>query len=180
MELVRVADSVYADQARADFTGYVSRTLAASQAVGGRFNPPGEFGALYTASDEMTAWEEVAARFRREGVQALPPDMGIIGIIVPVGLFVLLTDADVRQRWDVTETELLATDPTSAQRESCWNLGRSVRAVADFLRSPSARASGAIAPLFADRDESSLRIELQYARSVSPPAHLRQTARESW
>jgi hypothetical protein len=71
LEVVRILDSVYLDQARNDFLGYVRGTLAVSQSLGGRFNPPGEFGALYTAGDEATAWEEVAARYRRQGFRLL-------------------------------------------------------------------------------------------------------------
>jgi len=94
MEVVRVLESVYFDQAQHDFDKYVHRTLAASQAAGGRFNPPGEFGALYTASDTDTAWEEVAARFRRQGVSALPPEMGLLGLLITVGRYANLSDVD--------------------------------------------------------------------------------------
>ena len=102
MEVVRVLDPVYLDQAEHGFLEYVRSTLAASQTVGGRFNPPGEFGALYTASDTDTAWEEVAARFRRQGISGLPPEMGFIGIVITVGRFADLTDTDMAARWDVS------------------------------------------------------------------------------
>lgn len=79
MELIRALDPVYLDQARASLAAYVATTLRYSQLAGGRYNPPGEFGALYTSDDETTAWEELAARFRREGIPALPSDMGLYG-----------------------------------------------------------------------------------------------------
>lgn len=88
LELVRALDAVYLDQARVNFDAYVFTTLRYSQAAGGRYNPPGEFGALYTSDDEATAWEEIAARFRRQGIAALPSDMGILGVLVPVGRYV--------------------------------------------------------------------------------------------
>lgn len=180
MELVRVAGSEYLDQARADFSDYVSRTLAASQAVGGRFNPPGEFGALYTASDEATAWEEAAARFRRQGVSGLPPDMGTVRIVVTVGRFAALTEPEVRKAWNVAEAALTADDPTTEEREICWAVARSVRAVGDFLTSPSARASGANVPLFANREGGQLDLDFHAARPGGIPPHLAQVTSESW
>lgn len=54
---VRTLESTYAAKSRADFERYVRRTLQFSQRLGGRFNPPCEFGALKTASDESTRGE---------------------------------------------------------------------------------------------------------------------------
>jgi hypothetical protein len=82
---VRALESTYAAQALADFERYVRRTLHFSQRLGGRFNPPCEFGALYTASDESTALAELHARFEREGIPGLPPTMGILRIVVDRG-----------------------------------------------------------------------------------------------
>lgn len=70
--LYRATGAAYADQARYTWGAYISATLVGSQAVGGRFNPQGEFGALYTADDEATAWEETAARWAREDSQVFP------------------------------------------------------------------------------------------------------------
>lgn len=180
MEVVRVLDPVYLDQAQHNFDEYVHRTLAASQAVGGRFNPPGEFGALYTASDHDTAWEEVAARFRRQGITGLPPRMGFLGILITVGRFADLVDPDIAAHWDVSGTVLSASDPTKDERDICWALGRAVRAVGDFLRSPSARATGANIPIFPDRDRGDLRMEMQYGDVQEPPGHLVQQTEEPW
>lgn len=74
----RAVDSKYADQARNNPDRYVAQTLFYNQGSGGRYNAPGEFGALYTASDEYTAWAEFHARLLREGVPGLPPTMGLI------------------------------------------------------------------------------------------------------
>lgn len=180
LEVVRVLDSVYLDQARNDFPAYVRGTLAVSQSAGGRFNPPGEFGALYTAGDEATAWEEVAARFRRQGVRNLPPDMGVIGILITVGRFADLADEPTRGLWEISEAALTSSDPSPDERDACWALSRAVRAVADFLQSPSARADGVNIPLYADRENGDLRMEMQFAVRREVPADLRQTAQESW
>jgi RES domain-containing protein len=180
MEVVRVLDSLYLDQAQNEFGKYVEGTLLANQAVGGRFNPPGEFGSLYCAGDEETAWEEAAARFRRQGVPNLPPDMGVIRILITVGRFADLMVQQTRDLWEVSEVALKAENPTPAQRQACWAIGRAVRAVGDFLRSPSARSGGANVPLFPDRVGRELRMELSYAARRPVPAHLVQTTSEPW
>jgi RES domain-containing protein len=180
LEVVRILDSVYLDQARNDFLGYVRGTLAVSQSLGGRFNPPGEFGALYTAGDEATAWEEVAARYRRQGFRNLPADMGLIGILITVGRFADLADDPTRRLWEISETALSSSDPSPEERDSCWAVSRAVRAVADFLQSPSARADGINIPLYPDRENGDLRMEMQFAVRREVPAPLRQEARESW
>lgn len=180
LEVVRTLDTVYLDQARANFDDYVHGTLSASQAAGGRFNPPGEFGALYTASDDDTAWAEVAARFRRQGVDALPPRMGLLRIVVLRGRYVDLSDPATCRQWDAVNTSLAAEEATPEQREHCWDLARAVRAVADFLMSQSARSAGRNIPLFPDRSNSGMRLELQSAELRPVPPHLAQQPTERW
>lgn len=180
LELVRALDPVYLDQARADWAAYVAATLRYCRLAGGRYNPPGEFGALYTADDEATAWEEIAARYRRQGLRALPPEMGLLGVLVVVGCYADLTDSATQAAWEVDVAALVADTPTPAERDACWTVARAVRTVGDFLQAPSARADGMNVPLFPDRERSELRMELQFARRSIVPVHLRQHARESW
>ena len=180
LELFRVIHESRLDEARFDFPGYVSNTLAASQAFGGRFNPPGEFGALYSALDEDTAWSEVASRFSREGIEGLPPDMGVLKISVLAGTYADLTSDAAARAWAITREQLTADDPTAAKRKACWALGRAVRAVADALLGPSARTAGANMPLFPDRAPSTLEIDLRSARSRSVPRRFAQRPREEW
>jgi hypothetical protein len=75
---------------------------------------------------------------------------------------------------------LSAPAPTDDNRDACWALGRAVRAVADFLRAPPARADGANIPIFADREDRDLRMEMQYAIRQPPPDHLAQRTEEPW
>lgn len=180
LEVTRTADPRYVDQARANFAEYVHRTLQASMGAGGRYNAPGTFGALYCASDEATAWEEVAARYRREGIPGLPAVMGTLRIVVTDGRYADLTDAAVVARWEFDAAALAADAPTDAQRAECHRVGAAVRAVADFLTAPSARAGGQNVPLFPDREGGELLMRLQQARTAQPPRHLAQRARESW
>jgi RES domain-containing protein len=181
MEVVRTLEARLADQARNDFANYLRRTLEANQAVGGRYNPPGEFGALYTASDEDTAWSELHSRFMREDIPGLPDTMGMLRIVITAGTYVDLTDAAVRDLWDVSEAALIAMNPTPAEQSVCWEVGRAVRAVADFVEAPSARASGHNAPLYLGRSQGELEMHLQSVDASRPtPLHLRQRAREQW
>ena len=180
LEVLRVLDSVYLDQAERDFLDYVRRTLAASQSYGGRYNASGEFGALYTASDELTAWLEVAARYERQGIVGLPPTMGFIGLVVSAGRYVDLTDEETRGAWDADIRALISEKPSSSEEEHCWNVGRTVRAVADFLMAPSARAEGANIPLFPDRENGELRYSLRSVQRGRVPRDLVQQAGEEW
>jgi RES domain-containing protein len=176
----RTLDSVYLDQAEHHFDEYVRAVLLGSVAAGGRYNPRGEFGALYTASDEDTAWEEVAARFRRQGVERLPPDMGVIALVLSAGRYADLTDAATRERWEVSEETLSAGDPTAGQAEQCHALARAVHAVGDFLAAPSARAGGSNLPLYPDRPDGQLAMSLAFALSKAPPDHLLQRTGDPW
>jgi RES domain-containing protein len=180
LEVIRVLESVYLDQAERDFASYIRETLAASQRYGGRYNPTCEFGAIYTASDEETAWQEVAARYEREGVHGLPPTMGFVGILVRAGRYVDLNDVKTRQAWDADAGALRAIAPTQTEAENCWAIGRAVRAVADFLMAPSARGTGANIPLFTDRENSELVYTLQSIQRGRIPSEFAQRPTEAW
>ena len=172
--------SVHVDEARHDFSAYLRQTLSGSQRQGGRFNPPGEFGALYTSADEETAWFEVAARYEREGIDGLPPDMGVLRLVVHAGRYADVTTEDGCAAWDVSHAALADPDPDARDIESCWVLARAVRAVADAILAPSARADGVNMPLFPDRDEGELALELQAVSDRAVPDRLLQRSNESW
>ncbi|WP_353268092.1 RES family NAD+ phosphorylase [Gemmatimonas sp.] len=181
-EFFRTVDPKYADAARNDFAVYLQRTLFFNQRSGGRYNPPGEFGVLYTASDEETAWAELHARFLREGASGLPSTMGLLRILVTQGLYVDFADEESREAWDVSLAVLQSEEPTADEREACWELARRLRPVADFFRAPSARADGANIPLFiAGREAGELEIELAGASDrATVPVYFRQQPTESW
>lgn len=180
VEFFRLTDRVYAEQALEHWETYVHRTLQASIAAGGRFNARNEFGALYAASDEDTAWLEIAARFEREGVSGLPPSMGLLRIAVLAGRYVDLTTATARKQWELPLAALTATTPTRAEEAACRRAGAAIRMVADFLQSPSARGPGRNVPIFADREDSELHMRLEGVVYREPPQGLRQQAREQW
>jgi RES domain-containing protein len=175
-----VVHSVYVDEARHDFPTYLRQTLSASQAQGGRFNPPREFGALYTSADEETAWIEVAARYQREGIDGLPPDMGVLRLVVAAGRYADVTTDEGCAAWDVSHAALAESEPDEGQADVCWQLARAVRAVADAILAPSARAEGANMPLFPDRDASELALELQAVSHRAVPDRFLQRSHEAW
>jgi hypothetical protein len=118
LEVVRISDPVYVDQAAHDFAGYVTKTLSASQRHGGRYNRPGEFGALYTASDFDTALAEITSRYAREGVPGLPEMMGLIRILIRGGRYVDLSD----QTFKKLGTLMHGHSPHPHQRPRRWNI----------------------------------------------------------
>jgi RES domain-containing protein len=178
--LYRTTSALHADQARNNWDAYVCATLAGSQGEGGRFNPKGEFGALYTADDDTTVWHEVAARYKRDGVPGLPATMHLLHIVVAAGRYADLRESEVRDDFRATLEVLKDEDPTEEQKEICWGVARVVRAVADFLISPSARAAGNNVPLYPDRTDSELHCTFAAALGGQVPAHLAQSATESW
>lgn len=180
MEVVRATDTRYLDQARSNFPDYVARTLMANMAMGGRYNPPGRFGALYCASDEETAWAEIDARFRREGIPGLPPVMGLLRIVITDGRYADLTDSSVVALWGFDRHALVSRHPDASQQAHCHDIGSAVRPLGDFLLAPSARADGENIPVFADRENGGLIWNLTAARAAAVPGDLAQRASESW
>lgn len=179
-EVFRAIDPRFLDQAQLRFDEYVTFTLTGSQNAGGRFNPKGEFGAIYTASDEDTAWEEVAARVRRQGILGLPQTWGMLRILVKAGHYADLRHPDTRKAWGATLNDLSAPEPTLEQQERCWAVARGVRAVGDFLISPSARGEGDNIPLFLGRDGSELEYSVPACGRKKVPSHLVADSIEPW
>jgi RES domain-containing protein len=179
-ELVRATDARYIDGARSDFAAYIAATLAGSMRAGGRFNPPGEFGAVYCADGHATMWAEVAARFGREGVPGLPPRMGVLRIQVRAGRYADLTESEVCALWQSDFAAIKTARPTTAESAQCHAVGRAVRGVADFLVAPSARATGLNYAVFPDRSDGELVWQLMAAAVEEPPIELRQHTAEAW
>ena len=180
LEVRRAFDRKYLDRAIANFEKYLAGVLSGSMAAGGRYNPPGEFGGFYVASDEPTAWEEIASRYRAEGMPGLPREMGMIGLLILEGRYADFTEDEVVAAWEVDRETLSDPDPSPNQQNTCWELGRAVRAVADFLIAPSARHDGDNLCLYPDRRDGELRYSVQFRRPDTPPPHLRQKPGESW
>lgn len=97
--------------------------LAGSRRVGGRFNPPGGFGALYLSLEPATARAELERRAARSGVplEDLLPRV-LLTVIVELGRVLDLRDPEERGRWGLDEETLTGDD-----HGPCQEVGRAAR-----------------------------------------------------
>ena len=103
-------------QAPPRYAEATERTLAGSANAGGRFNPRGEFGALYVSLDPETPLRELLREAARVELDILP--------LLPRTLFALevklqrvldLTDPVVHSSWGLLPAELASSDWTACQ-----------------------------------------------------------------
>ena len=81
--------------------------------AGGRFNPPNEFGALYTSFEETTAAKEVARGLKQRGIDPDQfPDRAwwVYELEVKLESVLDLTDADVLQKSGLQRDSLTGSD----------------------------------------------------------------------
>lgn len=81
--------------------------------AGGRFNPPNEFGALYTSLEATSAAKEVARGVRQRGVDPDQFQKGawwVYQLEVKLEAVLDLTDADVLQKSAIAEGSLTGSD----------------------------------------------------------------------
>lgn len=99
-------------------------STAGSRANGGRYNPPSEFGALYTALEEETATAEVAKGLRRRGLEPSNYPAGAYWtytLEIASEAVLDLTDPDVLGRLGIQSEALTAEDfalPRQIAREA--------------------------------------------------------------
>jgi RES domain-containing protein len=128
----------------AELPAYLDHALAHSLAEGGRFNPPGEFGAVYLALDPDTARQESDA-----------PEV-ILEIDARLSRVVDLIRPDAQRRCGLTPDELCA-----GNHEPCRRAGRALREEGyEAIRYPAAAGDGINLVVFWDRrqEDSSLRL----------------------
>lgn len=109
--------------------------------AGGRFNPPGQFGALYTSLKATTAAKEVARGLSQRGVELNQfPDGAwwVYELEVKLESVLDLTDADVLQKSGISESSLTGSDVNAARQIAAEARERGYEA----LLVPSAAASG--------------------------------------
>lgn len=125
-----------------------STTLEGSRREGGRFNPAGEFGALYASLERETSIRELhrlAERLRIPMQELLPRT--ILTLDVHLQRVLDLTDVGVCQAWGLS-----AEDLTSDDVGTCQEVGRSAwRAGYEAIRFPSATGTGTNLAVFLDR-----------------------------
>lgn len=81
--------------------------------AGGRFNPPNEFGALYTSLESTTAAKEVARALRQRGIDPAQFSEGawwVYELEVKVEAVLDLTDPDVLQSIGIQQDSLTGMD----------------------------------------------------------------------
>lgn len=123
--------------------------LEGSRRLGGRFNPRGEFGALYVSLDSATARAELKRRAARTGVA--PEDLlprVLLVVVVELGRVLDLGDPEERARWGLDEGSLAGDD-----HRPCQEVGRAARREGyEAILYPSvARPRGTNLVVFLDR-----------------------------
>jgi RES domain-containing protein len=87
--------------------------------AGGRFNPPGTFGVLYTSLDAKTAAQEVARGLRTRGIdpeQFAEGAWWVYELAVKLGSVLDFTAPDVLERSGVSENSLTGSDVNATRR----------------------------------------------------------------
>ena len=129
-------------------------TLDASRRAGGRFNPRGDFGAVYAALEKDTAVAELERRIERTGLPraAFRPRL-MLHLTVHLTDLLDLTNPEVRRQFGVSEEDLIASDWTRAQ-----DAGQEARRQGyTAIRFPSATGTGDNLAIFLEKlgpDES--------------------------
>jgi RES domain-containing protein len=133
--------------------------------AGGRFNPPNEFGALYTSLEPNTAAKEVARGLRQRGVD---PDQfpegawWVYELEVKLESVLDLTDADVLQKSGIPENSLIGIDVNATRQIAAETRKRGYEA----LLVPSAAVAGS-KNLVIFLDKASSRPNVLSSRPVS-------------
>lgn len=124
------------------------RTLLASFGTGGRFNPTGEFGAIYVSLDPETPFRELRRQAVKAGLDVLD--------LLPRTLFAAetrlqrvldLACADVPPRFRISARALTSDDWSACQEVA----RRSRHAGYEAIRFPSPTGSGENLAIFLDR-----------------------------
>lgn len=132
--------------------------LDGSRQVGGRFNPPGEFGALYLSLRPATARAELNRRAARTGValEDLLPRV-LLTVNVELGRVLDLRDPEERARWGLDEEGVSGDD-----HGPCREIGRAARreGYEAILYPSAARREGTNLVVFLDRLHSGSEVQV--------------------
>lgn len=128
---------------------------------GGRYNEPGEFGALYLSRTSKGCAAEISRR-------AVPPKKYLAGKIkVTLGKVCDLTDPELRKKLKISRKELTGDDWSETQ-----TLGRLIREAGfEGMIVPSAAGDFKNLVIFVDRLSGSSRVELEDIQPLALPGH---------
>jgi RES domain-containing protein len=87
--------------------------------AGGRFNPPNEFGALYTSLNANTAAQEIARGLRQRGVELEQFPEGkwwVYELEVKLESVLDLTDEDILEKSGISASSLTGSDVNATRR----------------------------------------------------------------
>ena len=132
---------------------------------GGRYNPPNEFGALYTSLDAKTAAQEVARGLRARGIDPEQFPEGawwVYELEVKLESVLDLTDADVLQKSRLERDSLIGSDVNATRQIGAEARERGYQA----LSVPSAAVAGS-KNLVIFLDKASARPNVLSSRPVS-------------
>ena len=135
---------------------YDALDSSGSLMAGGRWNPQGEYGVLYTALIEETAVAELERLAERQGLTSddlAPRDL--VSIEVSLSKILDLTDNKIMQQIGIRENEIVGNDPAL-----CLEISRLARRAGfEAILAPSATKKGSILVVFPDRLGPASRLE---------------------
>lgn len=139
-------------------------TLGASARVGGRFNPPGEFGAIYVALDRGTAMTELERRIALSGLSAqyFHPRV-ILRMRAHLSSVLDLTDPRIREENALDLHTITGNDWAPTQE-----IAREARQAGYIaIRFPSATGAGENLAIFLDTLGPDDRLEVEEVEEIS-------------
>ena len=142
----------------------LATTLAQNHRHGGRFNPPGEFGAIYVAVERETALHELARQAALLGFavdELLPRTM--LRLRLHLRRVLDLTDEAVCRAWG-----LVGTDTSRISHDECWEVARAARRSGyEAIRFCSATRSGICLAVFMDRFSPGSSLDVEDAEAIT-------------
>jgi RES domain-containing protein len=148
---------------------YLTDTLTGNMRAGARFNPPGEFGAVYMSLDPDTPIQELRRTYVRWLDTPRPEDIAAPRLLITCDVR-LSAVADLRDggeclSWGVTPASLLADD-----WGACQDVARYIRRHHEALLAPSATGQGTTLAIFADRLRARSSVTLVAVDDIPPEA----------
>lgn len=127
----------------------LDRTLEQAKAVGGRYNPAGEFGAVYVSQTREGAIRELDRQIEKLGIRRHDLLLRVLLILELQAKNVLdLTDERVREAWGTSIEELTRDDDYT----HCHEVARSARQAGyEVIRFPAFDAGSVHFAVFLDR-----------------------------